>query len=327
MFRLVYAAAGPGSQNGVAPPPPPPSDDGVVWETSSIPEYMQDPGAENDEFCDSWEASLRSGAAQRAAAADGGPAARIWQAIRCAACPAQPGPPAAAHSHTAAPQLNKPPTSPGARRRAAGPPLPPWCRREAQADAASEPLLSSFLYASILSHDSFQRALAFVLSNRLSDTTLLSTELFELFYSILKAKPGITEAALADLAAVRERVRRPRRRQRDGRGGLLKGCKGLPRGGAHARGALLVAAAQNAALLPPLCLACPALDQPQPEILNPTFPLPYSHTHTHTGPPCRTLRASHTARPCCTSRAITQSRCACARSGRGRGRSVLRFVA
>ena len=52
-------------------------------------------------------------------------------------------------------------------------------RREAEADAAQEPLLSSFLYASILSHDSFPRSLAFVLSNRLSDATFLSTELFE----------------------------------------------------------------------------------------------------------------------------------------------------
>ncbi|PSC73471.1 serine acetyltransferase 2 [Micractinium conductrix] len=78
-------------------------------------------------------------------------------------------------------------------------------RHEAQGDAAQEPLLSSFLYASILSHDNFERSLAFVLSNRLSDATFLSTELFEVFYSILRAKPEIAEAALADLRAVRER--------------------------------------------------------------------------------------------------------------------------
>ena len=60
------------------------------------------------------------------------------------------------------------------------PPLPCTLRRhEAQGDAAQEPLLSSFLYASILSHDNFERSLAFVLSNRLSDATFLSTELFE----------------------------------------------------------------------------------------------------------------------------------------------------
>lgn len=60
------------------------------------------------------------------------------------------------------------------------------CSKEAEADAAAEPLLSSFLYASILSHDNFERSLAFVLSNRLSDATFLATELFEVFYSILR---------------------------------------------------------------------------------------------------------------------------------------------
>lgn len=83
------------------------------------------------------------------------------------------------------------------------------CRRETEKDAAAEPLLSSFLYASILSHDNFERSLAFVLSNRLSDATFLSTELFEVFYSILRTKPEIAEAALADIRAVRERVRLP----------------------------------------------------------------------------------------------------------------------
>ena len=78
--------------------------------------------------------------------------------------------------------------------------------REAERDAKDEPLLSSFLYASILSHESFERSLAFVLANRLSDTTLLPTELFEVFHSILKQNRHIADAAIADLAAVRERV-------------------------------------------------------------------------------------------------------------------------
>jgi len=78
-------------------------------------------------------------------------------------------------------------------------------RREAQTDAAEEPLLSSFLYASILSHDTFERSLAFVLSNRLSDTTLLPTELFEVFYTTLKNCPDVAAASLADLCATRER--------------------------------------------------------------------------------------------------------------------------
>ena len=79
--------------------------------------------------------------------------------------------------------------------------------REAEKDAKAEPLLSSFLYASILSHDSFERSLAFVLSNRLSDATLLPTELFEVFYTVLRGNRHIAESAMADLCAVRERVR------------------------------------------------------------------------------------------------------------------------
>ena len=51
----------------------------------------------------------------------------------------------------------------------------PCRRKEAARDAREEPLLSSFLYAALLSHDTFERSLAFVLANRLSDPTLLAT--------------------------------------------------------------------------------------------------------------------------------------------------------
>ena len=80
-------------------------------------------------------------------------------------------------------------------------------RKEAEKDAEDEPLLSSFLYASILSHDSFERSLAFILANRLSNTTLLPTELFELFYVVLMRDEKIRIASQADLCAMRERVR------------------------------------------------------------------------------------------------------------------------
>lgn len=53
------------------------------------------------------------------------------------------------------------------------------CRREAARDAASEPILSSMLHACILSHDSFEQALAFVLAKRLASSTLLAMELGE----------------------------------------------------------------------------------------------------------------------------------------------------
>ena len=80
-------------------------------------------------------------------------------------------------------------------------------RREAERDAKSEPLLSSFLYASILAHDSFARAVAFVLANRLANATLLPTQLFEIFSEVLNSDSEALECALSDVAAVVERVR------------------------------------------------------------------------------------------------------------------------
>ena len=76
-------------------------------------------------------------------------------------------------------------------------------------EAQSEPLLSSFLHASVVSHDTFARSLAFVLANRLEDTTLHSTELSDIFHTVLKEHPELREAAMADLIAFRERVRSP----------------------------------------------------------------------------------------------------------------------
>ena len=47
----------------------------------------------------------------------------------------------------------------------------------ARKDAAAEPLLSSYMYMSILSHDTLEQAVSFVLANRLADSTLLPTQL------------------------------------------------------------------------------------------------------------------------------------------------------
>mmetsp|Transcript_29806 Transcript_29806/g.83990 ORF Transcript_29806/g.83990 Transcript_29806/m.83990 type:complete len:484 (-) Transcript_29806:31-1482(-) len=84
---------------------------------------------------------------------------------------------------------------------------PVWLaiRAEAERDAKEEPILSSFLWASVLSHDSFERSLAFVLANRLADATMMPTELFDVFYSVLKSSPATISAALADCQAAMER--------------------------------------------------------------------------------------------------------------------------
>lgn len=51
--------------------------------------------------------------------------------------------------------------------------------------AENEPILSSFLYASILSHDCLEQALGFVLANRLQNPTLLATQLMDIFHDVM----------------------------------------------------------------------------------------------------------------------------------------------
>lgn len=78
-------------------------------------------------------------------------------------------------------------------------------RREAQTDADSEPVLSSFLYGTILAQPSFDKALAFVLANRLASAQLLSTQLMELFGEVLESHADVRLAARCDVAATRAR--------------------------------------------------------------------------------------------------------------------------
>lgn len=80
---------------------------------------------------------------------------------------------------------------------------PEWraLKREARAVAEQEPLLSSFMHASVISHYSFERALASILANRLSDATLLPTHLFRNFREVLLNQPHVLRAAQEDLTA------------------------------------------------------------------------------------------------------------------------------
>ena len=70
--------------------------------------------------------------------------------------------------------------------------------------AEREPILSSFLYASILAHSCFERSLGFVLANRLNNVTLLATQLMDVFDDVLQ-QPAIRAAIRADVQAVRDR--------------------------------------------------------------------------------------------------------------------------
>lgn len=65
--------------------------------------------------------------------------------------------------------------------------------------ADKEPILSSFLYASILSHHCLESALGFVLANRLQNPTLLATQLIDIFDNVMMNDNGIQRSVRLDL--------------------------------------------------------------------------------------------------------------------------------
>lgn len=76
---------------------------------------------------------------------------------------------------------------------------------EARAESEAEPALASFLYASILSHKSIERSMAFILANKVGSPTLLSVHLLKLFNEVYEADPSLVECLRADMEAVRDR--------------------------------------------------------------------------------------------------------------------------
>ncbi|VEU36276.1 unnamed protein product [Pseudo-nitzschia multistriata] len=78
-------------------------------------------------------------------------------------------------------------------------------RWEAYQEAQREPLLVSFLYSSILNHDSLESSLAFLLANKLSSAAMISTQVQSLILGALDKDPSIGRAIRADIMAVRDR--------------------------------------------------------------------------------------------------------------------------
>lgn len=68
--------------------------------------------------------------------------------------------------------------------------------------AEKEPILSSFLYASILSHDCLEQALAFVLANRLHNLTLLATQLMDIIGKVILNDRDIQRAIRLDMQVI-----------------------------------------------------------------------------------------------------------------------------
>jgi hypothetical protein len=69
-------------------------------------------------------------------------------------------------------------------------------------EASKEPLLASFLHASILSHASFERSLAFHMANLLNSPAMISTQLQALFLEAFENSPEFRESLRQDLMAV-----------------------------------------------------------------------------------------------------------------------------
>ncbi|THF99308.1 hypothetical protein TEA_002687 [Camellia sinensis var. sinensis] len=71
--------------------------------------------------------------------------------------------------------------------------------------AEKEPILSSFLYASILAHDCLEQALGFVIANRLQSPTLLATQLMDIFCKIMMDDRAIQRSIRLDVQAFKDR--------------------------------------------------------------------------------------------------------------------------
>jgi len=78
-------------------------------------------------------------------------------------------------------------------------------RYEAFREAQREPLLVSFLYSTILNHNSLESALAFHLANRLSSPAMISTQIQALILEALENSPEFRKSLRADVMAVRDR--------------------------------------------------------------------------------------------------------------------------
>ncbi|KAL7591709.1 hypothetical protein Lser_V15G35615 [Lactuca serriola] len=78
-------------------------------------------------------------------------------------------------------------------------------KAEARSNVDQEPILSNYYFSAILSHDVIESALADHLSVKLSDSSLPSGTLYDLFMSVLTDDSEIVTAVKDDLRAVKER--------------------------------------------------------------------------------------------------------------------------
>jgi len=78
-------------------------------------------------------------------------------------------------------------------------------REEAERDAAAEPALAGFLNNVILSHETLEQALSFILASKLDSNVLTSLTLRDLLCDVFEKDAGVQAAIRADLQAVATR--------------------------------------------------------------------------------------------------------------------------
>jgi serine O-acetyltransferase len=78
-------------------------------------------------------------------------------------------------------------------------------REEALHYSASEPILASFFYSTILNHHSLKSALSYQLANRLDHPTMPGILLREVIEEAFTQSPEIMNAVMADIIAVQDR--------------------------------------------------------------------------------------------------------------------------
>jgi serine O-acetyltransferase len=71
--------------------------------------------------------------------------------------------------------------------------------------AAAEPMLASFLHATILNHRCLEDAVSFHLAGKLASETLPAMQLRDVMQQAMRSDPGIAQAICADIQAVQER--------------------------------------------------------------------------------------------------------------------------
>lgn len=78
-------------------------------------------------------------------------------------------------------------------------------RREAQAAMAAEPALTGFIFATIVSHSSFEDSICHRVAQRLGHADVDAGLLTQTFRDVIASQPDISAAIRADLAAILER--------------------------------------------------------------------------------------------------------------------------